>query len=546
MNQQHGKRPRRSGGSATGELSPTAAWRESKRPRILSKVHTTLQGVRDPTAKSACRNKLSREEKAVLEELATALSPRGSRYPDIGKGMPSQPFEPQALHFERIPTVSHMIEALNKEFMMPDTDDEDDIQDEVPCLASTSNTSDIIEARIREIMVPDTDDEDDIQDEVPSPPSTFDTGDGQPSYESDNEDEDDSDCRTNDDTSGTGSSDLYSVVTESLGYITSEDGSLLGDVVSDAILEASLEDLKITDYNDLLSMDRTMKRNLLQNIDLAILRRLQLKKLIDEIDIGTVLLDRLDQDLRRLTLNATSVLRMMELTDTVISGSFIHPVIGRGTLVPNDLDLFTTLKTFGMVLSYLGKKGYGSCKEVYPQGSRRPAYMSNLEDISFIFELRNKKAYKINVIVSKGRPLLPILQFHSTPVMNYIAYHGLVCLYDITIYQLGINNYVNPPARVQQCIVKYERRGFEIWDRFEEEHTCKIDGCCPQTIRSLFDRDVVHFRFPDSAEVPHGELRKSEAEVAVWRLATGAMCKATTNDDAGFVICDSEYTVLRR
>ncbi|KAJ2920750.1 hypothetical protein H1R20_g16344, partial [Candolleomyces eurysporus] len=376
MNQQYGKRPRRSGGSATGELSPTAAWRESKRPRILSKVHTTLQGVSDPTVKSACHNKLSREEKAVLEELATALSPRGSRYPNIGKSMPSQPFEPPTLVFERVPTVSHIIEALNK----------------------------------------------------------------------------------------------------------------------------------------------------------------------DEIDISTVLLDRLDQDLRRLTLNATSVLRMMELTDTVISGSFVHPVISRGTLVPNDLDLFTTLRTFGMVLSYFRKKGYADCKEVYPQGSRRPAYRSNLKDISFIFELRNKKVYKINVIVSKGRPLLPILQFHSTPVMNYIAYHGLVCLYDITIYQLGINNYVNPPARVQQCIVKYEHRGFEIWDRFEEEHTCKIDGCCAQTIRSLFDRDMVHFQFPDSAEIPHGELRKSEAEVAVWRLATGAMCKATTNDDAGFVICDSEYT----
>ncbi|KAJ2926668.1 hypothetical protein H1R20_g10436, partial [Candolleomyces eurysporus] len=444
MNQQYGKRPRRSGGSATGELSPTAAWRESKRPRILSKVHTTLQGVSDPTVKSACRNKLSREEKAVLEELATALSPRGSRYPNIGKGMPSQPFEPPTLVFERVPTVSHIIEALNKEIMVPDTDDEDDIQGEVLCLPSTSNTGHTKKASNKEIMMPDTDDEDNIQDDVPCLPSTSDTGDDQPFYESD--DEDDSDCTTDDDVSGTGSSDLYSVVTESLGYITSEDGSLLGDVVNDAILEASLEDLKITDYNDLLSMDRTMKRNLLQNVDLAILRRLRLKKLIDEIDISTVLLDRLDQDLRRLTLNATSVLRMMELTDTVISGSFVHPVISRGTLVPNDLDLFTTLRTFGMVLSYFRKKGYADCKEVYPQGSRRPAYRSNLKDISFIFELRNKKAYKINVIVSKGRPLLPILQFHSTPVMNYIAYHGLVCLYDITIYQLGINNYVDPPC----------------------------------------------------------------------------------------------------
>ncbi|KAJ2924230.1 hypothetical protein H1R20_g12864, partial [Candolleomyces eurysporus] len=509
MKQQHAKRPRRSGGSATEELSPTAAWRESKRPRILSKVHTTLQGIRDPTITSARRNELSREEKAVLDELATPLSPQSRKYAGIGKGMPSQPMEPRALEFERIPTVSHIIKALNEEIILSDTDDEEDTKDEAPCLPSTSGTTE-----------------------------------SQPTHE--DGDKEDSDWTTDEDESGTGSSDLYSVVPESLGYITSEDGSMLGDVVNEAILEASLEDLKITDYKDLLSMDRTRKRHLLQNTDLAILRQLQLKKLIDEVDIGTVLLDRLDQDLRRLMLNATSVLRMMELTDTIISGSFIHPVIGRGTLVPNDLDIFTTDRTFGAVLSYFKKKGYGNCQEVYPRASEHPPYRSNLQDINFIFELTNKKAYKINVIVSKGRPLLPILQFHSTPVMNYIAHHGLVSLYDITLYHLGINNYVNPPARVQECIVKYERRGFEMWDRFEEEHTCKIDGCCPQTIRSLFDRDVVHFRFPELSDIPHAVLRKSEAEIAVWRLATGMMCKATTNDDAGFVICDANYTVLRR
>ncbi|RXW19086.1 hypothetical protein EST38_g6764 [Candolleomyces aberdarensis] len=516
-----GKRPRRSGGSTTGELTPTAVWRESKKPRILSRVHTTLQDIRDPTVKSARRNELSREEKAVLDELATATSPRSKHYPNIGKGRPSRPIAPLVQDFGRIPTVSHMIEILEKEFIVSDTDDEDD----APGIATTSNVK--LDGDTPSVEREDSERED---------PTRLESTDSDEDDEDWTDDEEDPSCP--------GSSDKYSVEDESLGYITSEDGSVLGEVVSEAILEASLEDLKISDNSELAGMDRAKKRNILQNVDLAYLRRLQLKKLIDEIDVGTVLMDRLDQDLRRHGLTAASLLRMMELTDTLLSGSFVHPVLARGILIPNDIDLFTDVESFGMVLSYLKKKGYSHRRQIYPQpqSPRRQGYGMNLQGIRLIFELRNKKAYKVNVIVSSGRPLLPILQFHSTPVMNYISHHGVVLLYDITLYQFGIVNRVDPPARVQRCLAKYERRGFDISDRFWEEHTCRIDGCCSQTIRSLFDRDVVHVRFPDMAEIPHDELRKREANIAVWRLASGAACKAATNDTAGFAVCDSDYS----
>ncbi|KAJ2911864.1 hypothetical protein MD484_g8551, partial [Candolleomyces efflorescens] len=422
-----------------------------------------------------------------------------------------------------MPTVSHLIKRLQKqdEIWVSDSEEEDEPV-VMPCIPSTSKAN---------LSTPSNEDE---------------------SEGSEDKSESDPDWVTDSDMTGTGSSDMYSVVDESLGYVTSEDGSLIGEVVKEAILEATLEDMQIGDYRDLPSMDRARKRTILQNTDLATLRRLQLRKLIDEIDVGAILLDRLDQDLRRMTLNAPSVLRMMELTDTLISGSFVYPILIRGVLTPNDLDMITTTSTYDMVLSYLKKKGYVNCKEVYPQGQAtrrgrgRGSYASNLEDISIIFELWNKKGYKINVIVSEGRPILPILQYHSTPVMNYIAYHGIVCLYDITLHQFGIMNYTDPSIRAIRCVVKYRGRGIDISNQLEDEHTCKIDGCCAQTIRSLFDRDVIHVRFPDSADVPHTQLRKSEADIAVWRLATGALCKAPTNDEAGFALCDNRYTVLRR
>lgn len=113
--------------------------------------------------------------------------------------------------------------------------------------------------------------------------------------------------------------------------------------------------------------------------------------------------------------------------------------------IPNDLDLFATLDEYKMILTYLKKKGFTTSKQVYLQkggGCQRRAYGNKLQGISLIFELQNKGSYKINVIVSTRQAILPILQFHSTHIMNYIAYHGLVCLYKITLHQLSIANYL--------------------------------------------------------------------------------------------------------
>jgi hypothetical protein len=99
----------------------------------------------------------------------------------------------------------------------------------------------------------------------------------------------------------------------------------------------------------------------------------------------------------------------------------------------------------------------------------------------------------------------------------------------------------NIPLRVERCFDKYRNRGIEIWDKLDEEHICRIDSGCPQMICSLFNRDILHVRFPDFMETPAVEHRKNEADVAIWRLATAAACNAATVDDLGFVLCDDKY-----
>ncbi|KAJ2911883.1 hypothetical protein MD484_g8534, partial [Candolleomyces efflorescens] len=530
-NKTSNKRPRRCVSSANhgGPMSPADIMSASKRPRIIAKVHTALQAKSDAATDAARRKQLPKEDQAVLEELASASSVRPKAYADLGKGLPANSAKPNSIVPERIPTVSHLIARLEQLY---DTDEEvaqdassKGVTPPDSTASSKSDTPPDSSASLKaEKAAGITVSSDQEAQEAQGRKSK-----GKAPAVWDEESEEDADW-VDEEVSETGSSDKYSVEDESLGYITSEDDSSISSAVDQAVVEATLEGLGVEE-TDLLAMDRAKKRIILRNSSLRELRRLQRKKKVDDIDIGNVVLDRLDQDLRRIGIKAASLLRLMEVTDTLVSGSFLLPLMERKTCIPNDLDIFASLGSYEMVLSYLRKKGFQDCKRIYPNGRQVGAYSNNLRDISFIYEVKNKRSYK----------------FHSTPVMNYLSFHGLVCLYDITLYKMGIANYCEDvPRRVQACYDKYRDRGFDIWQHLEEDHICKIDGCCPQTVRSLFDKDVVHIRFPDFVETAEEELRKNEARIAMWRLATGAACKGPTHDTAGFAICDWAYSAGRK
>ncbi|KAJ2920785.1 hypothetical protein H1R20_g16309, partial [Candolleomyces eurysporus] len=173
---------------------------------------------------------------------------------------------------KRINTVSHMIKLLNTEFTVSDTEDEASLTDTEKAQASG------LAAKRQEVRDGPKNQTSHIEDTAP-------------------EDDDDSDWTTDGEATGTGSSDLYSVEEETLGYVTLEDGSMLGDIVNQAVIEAALEGLKFVDNDEIQSMDRARKRIILHNSGLTDLCWMQLKRLVDKIDVGTVLLDRLDQDL---------------------------------------------------------------------------------------------------------------------------------------------------------------------------------------------------------------------------------------------------------
>ncbi|KAF8180871.1 hypothetical protein BJ912DRAFT_855031, partial [Pholiota molesta] len=115
--------------------------------------------------------------------------------------------------------------------------------------------------------------------------------------------------------------------------------------------------------------------------------------------------------------------------------------------------------------------------------------------------------------------LLPIVHFHSTVVMNYIASYGLVCLYpELTLGRRGVVNHQNIPHRVANSIQKYRERGFDIqtglnaWDA-TREHECGVDATCPTTPRRLLDGSALFIAFePGDMGLGHYE------DDVRWRL----------------------------
>ncbi|KAF6741545.1 hypothetical protein DFP72DRAFT_833042 [Ephemerocybe angulata] len=237
---------------------------------------------------------------------------------------------------------------------------------------------------------------------------------------------------------------------------------------------------------------------------------------------------------------------MLKFSQSVVSGSSVLVSMFPGTFTPGDIDVYVSDVFKTSVLGFLFKNGYSRVKLVYPWIQRA--------EIIEVYELNNDAGQKVNVIVSVGKAVLPILRFHSTSVMNYISYHGVVVLHRLTLARIGIKNLPSDSvsSRTKQCYAKYEQRGFRILDRTEDVHVCEVDSDCLQTARSLFDKHVEHFIFPAHQAEDDCRLRQEEAGIMRWRSAAASNCAGLSAEKHGFYICDDKsrgerisYLILR-
>ncbi|KAG2752531.1 hypothetical protein P692DRAFT_201663656, partial [Suillus brevipes Sb2] len=156
---------------------------------------------------------------------------------------------------------------------------------------------------------------------------------------------------------------------------------------------------------------------------------------------------------------------LMERTGTVISGSSaLHLFQAKSKAVAlQDLDIYVTREFEEIVLEHLKEvEGY----KVKKTATRRIDYDSSA--ITKVHKLAHKKK-KIDVIITDwASAIVPILQYHSTVVMNYITARTFVSLYPKWTNQM--KSLVNPciymddksNLRTALALMKYIRRGFDV------------------------------------------------------------------------------------
>jgi hypothetical protein len=233
----------------------------------------------------------------------------------------------------------------------------------------------------------------------------------------------------------------------------------------------------------------------------------------------------LKETLARYKIDWSALQPIMVATGAVISGSTALAILLRGEFLPQDLDIYVNAKGFAAMLAFLMNHGY---QVMMPQ----PHYVHNKKypDSKNVWTLkRDGEGEKIDLIIStEAHVLSTITQFHSTSVMNYVAFYGIICLYpEWTLRRSGLVARANVPYEIFD---KYRGRGFKMayttteLAKYNANHSCGKHICCPRIRRDLLDGLSLFVPF-DNRATDIRELEDSEGMKLQWTLREARECR---------------------
>jgi hypothetical protein len=208
----------------------------------------------------------------------------------------------------------------------------------------------------------------------------------------------------------------------------------------------------------------------------------------------------------------------MKESGVIISGSFALSIIHPGQFTPNDIDFYVTSFGFATVLLFVQSVGY----TIIPSKDSGRKYGTNL----IVVELKHSLSQKcINIITGlEGHAVRFITRFHSTLVMNYISWFGLVSLYpEWTLNKAGLI-VTNTKANLKN-FQKYKNRGYKLYNDLDSlgNHS---DLYCPQRDHHLNDDRYLLQTFGPRE---HEYLLKYENPLC-WNLEILCPCCVTDDD----------------
>ena len=212
--------------------------------------------------------------------------------------------------------------------------------------------------------------------------------------------------------------------------------------------------------------------------------------------------------------SVTDLQAQMATSGAIISGSAALAMLHPDRFAPNDLDFYVSRGGYTSLLAFVHDYGYA----VEADGADCLAYE---RDTLVVLKLvHTEMGQEINIItVLDGHVVNGITQFHSTLVMNYIGWYGVVSLYpDWTMARKGL--IVRETAKTKECFEKYKQRGFDIVSSNtllgddEIDHWCAEGPDCPKTERHLLDKHCAFLPFKGM----EGNLDYFETVSTSWSL----------------------------
>lgn len=214
---------------------------------------------------------------------------------------------------------------------------------------------------------------------------------------------------------------------------------------------------------------------------------------------------------------------MMEETGTIIGGSSALQLFQAKSeaFVLWDMDVYVTKDFEEEVIDHL--------KEDEDYKVTRTVMRKRNYDSSSIIKV-NKLArgnQMIDVIVTDwASAIVPILQYHSTAVMNYITARTFTSLYPK--WTRDKKSLVNPAVYLDDksdvstalALMKYVGRGFNVSaEPFElGAHNCHRSAYCPGTTRNTIDDDTLRWQFTPRKTIGKTMIACEEMAIIVWCL----------------------------
>ncbi|KAF4573277.1 hypothetical protein EYR36_007788 [Pleurotus pulmonarius] len=213
--------------------------------------------------------------------------------------------------------------------------------------------------------------------------------------------------------------------------------------------------------------------------------------------------------------------RMQRATGAIIGGSAALQFFTRQEYTSSDLDLYVHFTYFGKVCCALKKLRCSKDPRKTPDGSTAPPSSVYLGPfIKQIVDFTTSKNRKIQLIVTRRRPVDVILSYHSTTVMNFLTGWYAYSLYGKETLQLGVALY-NPNAfNLPAMKHKWETRG---WTEVSSEAEALQLGAFERTARSVGDDLTCIVKL--SIKGVEGDAKYRDTEILFRKEHVGENCR---------------------